>query len=132
MLGFNLVMPADPERRPEAAPRAISALTRLAHAARRRRRGRARRAALRRRGGAPHGGTTTDPEAAAAFVAATGVDLLAVSVGNVHIKIDGSAGLDLDRLAAIRRRVPVPLVLHGGTGIDRRRSARPSRWAWRR
>ncbi len=69
-------------------------------------------------GGAPHGGSATDPDAAAAFVDATGIDLLAVSVGNVHIMTSGQAGLDLDRLAAIRRRVEIPLVLHGGTGID--------------
>ena len=45
------------------------------------------------------------------------MDLLAVSVGNVHIHVSGEVDLDLDRLAAIHRRVPVPLVLHGGTGI---------------
>jgi fructose/tagatose bisphosphate aldolase len=54
---------------------------------------------------------------AAHFVAATGVDLLAVSVGNVHIKLDGPQNLDLRRLQQVRDRVPVPLVLHGGTGI---------------
>jgi ketose-bisphosphate aldolase len=118
-LGFNLVMPADPDAPPEAALVRISALTRLAHQC-----GVAVEAELGElpcgaHGGASLGGTATDPEAAAAFVAVTGVDLLAVSVGNVHIKIDGSEGLDLDRLAAIARRVPVPLVLHGGTGIDR-------------
>jgi fructose/tagatose bisphosphate aldolase len=59
----------------------------------------------------------TDPERAAQFVSATGVDLLSVSVGNVHIKLDGVQGLDLGRLEAIRKRVDVPLVLHGGTGI---------------
>ena len=57
------------------------------------------------------------PALAAEFVEATGVDLLAVSVGNVHIKLDGTQGLDLERLEEIRRRVAVPLVLHGGTGI---------------
>ena len=63
------------------------------------------------------GGTRTDPAAAAEFVAATGVDLLAVSVGNVHIRTSGEGGLDLGLLEQIHRRVPVPLVLHGGTGI---------------
>jgi fructose/tagatose bisphosphate aldolase len=63
------------------------------------------------------GGSPTDPADAAAFVEATGIDLLAVSVGNVHILTRGERGLDLDRLKAIRRRVAVPLVLHGGTGI---------------
>ncbi len=65
----------------------------------------------------PHGGHSTDPDAAAEFVAATGVNLLAVSVGNVHIMTHGQKGLDLERLAEIRRRVAIPLVLHGGTGI---------------
>jgi fructose/tagatose bisphosphate aldolase len=50
-------------------------------------------------------------------VAATGVDLLAVSVGNVHIQTRGESRLDLALLEEIHRRVPVPLVLHGGTGI---------------
>jgi len=46
-----------------------------------------------------------------------GVDLLAVSVGNIHIQLHGERSLDLERLEQIRRRVSVPLVLHGGTGI---------------
>ena len=45
------------------------------------------------------------------------MDLLAVSVGNVHIQIRGEQDLNLERLAAIRERVHIPLVLHGGTGI---------------
>ena len=68
-------------------------------------------------GGSPHGGTSTDPAVAAEFVAATGVDLLAVSVGNVHIQTRGQSKLDLRLLEKIHRCVPVPLVLHGGTGI---------------
>jgi fructose/tagatose bisphosphate aldolase len=51
------------------------------------------------------------------FVAATGIDLLAVSVGNVHVKPVGTGDLDLPRLEEIRRHVSIPLVLHGGTGI---------------
>ncbi len=69
-------------------------------------------------GGLPAGGTSTDPGAAAGFVAATGIDLLAVSVGNVHIQTRGETGLDLPLLEQIHRRVPLPLVLHGGTGIS--------------
>ena len=61
--------------------------------------------------------TLTDPDDAARFVEATGVDLLAVSVGNVHVLLDGKRGLDLDRLGAIHEKVGVPLDLHGGTGI---------------
>ena len=117
-LGFNLVMPADPSASPDEAARRVAALVREAHAA-----GVAVEAELGElpcgaSGGAPTGGEPTDPDAAASFVEATGVDLLAVSVGNVHIRVDGDQGLDLDRLKAIHRRVAVPLVLHGGTGID--------------
>jgi ketose-bisphosphate aldolase len=63
------------------------------------------------------GGVRTDPEEARAFVEATGVDALAVSVGNVHILEGRTSSLDLELITALRRRVPVPLVLHGGTGI---------------
>jgi ketose-bisphosphate aldolase len=59
----------------------------------------------------------TDPEAARAFVESTGVDALAVSVGNVHVLTRGTAGVDFEALRRIRDRVDVPLVLHGGTGI---------------
>ena len=59
----------------------------------------------------------TDPDEAAAFVAATGVDCLAVSFGNVHLLEGRAAPVDLDRLAAVQRRVDVPLVVHGGTSF---------------
>lgn len=59
----------------------------------------------------------TDPGQAAAFVAETEVDALAVCVGNVHGRYRGEPRLDLDRLAAIREAVPVPLVLHGASGL---------------
>ncbi len=116
--GFNLVMPADPEAPADEYTARVVALARLAHE-----QGVAIEAELGELpcgagGGMPHGGSATDPDDASAFVAATGVDLLAVSVGNVHILTTGRAGLDLDRLAAIRRKVDIPLVLHGGTGID--------------
>ncbi|MGZ4395940.1 MAG: class II fructose-bisphosphate aldolase [Gaiellaceae bacterium] len=70
---------------------------------------------------AAHGtvGRLTDPEEAAAFVEATGVDCLAVSVGNVHLLAHGSAAIDLDRLGAIHEQVAVPLVIHGATGFPR-------------
>jgi fructose/tagatose bisphosphate aldolase len=60
----------------------------------------------------------TDPDAAARFVQLTGIDLMAVSVGNVHILLEGARSLDIDRLSAIRRKVAVPFDLHGGSGID--------------
>ncbi len=113
-LGFNLVMPADLHAAPDEYASRVAVLRRLAHD-----RGAAIEAEI---GELPLGtvgerGAPTDPDSAAAFVEATGVDLLAVSVGNVHILAKGEQGLDLRRLAAIRRRVAVPLVLHGGTGI---------------
>jgi len=60
----------------------------------------------------------TDPDLAARIVREMGVDILAVSVGNVHVLLDGEQGLDLDHLAAIRAQVDIPLDLHGGTGIE--------------
>jgi ketose-bisphosphate aldolase len=62
-------------------------------------------------------GRLTDPDEAARFVGETGIDALAVSVGNVHTLTDGQATVDLKRLAAIHQAVPVPLVIHGGTGF---------------
>jgi len=65
-------------------------------------------------------GELTDPDQAREFVAATGVDCLAVSVGNMHLRTDGTADVDLDRLRAIRDQVDVPLVIHGGSGLSER------------
>jgi ketose-bisphosphate aldolase len=59
----------------------------------------------------------TDPDVAAEFVKDTGIDFLAVAVGNIHILTEGKAQLDLDALRRIKERVQVPLVLHGGTSI---------------
>jgi ketose-bisphosphate aldolase len=59
----------------------------------------------------------TDPDEAARFVEATGVDCLAVSVGNVHILMDQEASIDMERLRSIHERVEVPLVIHGGTSF---------------
>jgi len=59
----------------------------------------------------------TDPVQAAHFVERTGVDVLAVSIGNVHVLADGEAGVDLGLLARIHQAVPVPLSLHGGSGF---------------
>jgi len=111
--GFNLVMPADPGAPPAEFTRRVSRLATLAHL-----RGIAVEAEIDELPCGDDPGAPTDPEAAASFVAATGVDLLAVSVGNEHIKLSGRAPLDLTRLEAIRKRVDIPLVLHGGTGID--------------
>jgi ketose-bisphosphate aldolase len=115
--GFNLVMPADAAAPYELYVQRVAEITRYAHE-----RGVAVEAELGELPsgvpGAAHGAPeSTDPETARAFVEATGVDLLAVSVGNAHIMLAGDAPLDLDRLAVIGRSISVPLVLHGGTGI---------------
>jgi fructose-bisphosphate aldolase class II len=62
-------------------------------------------------------GVRTDPDEAAAFVAATGVDALAVAVGSSHAMTAQTAQLDIDLIAALRDAVPVPLVLHGSSGV---------------
>ena len=59
----------------------------------------------------------TNPEDAAQFVADTGVDLLAVAVGSSHAMATGEAVLDNQLIAAIHELVPVPLVLHGSSGV---------------
>ena len=59
----------------------------------------------------------TDPGQAADFARRTGVDCLAVSVGNVHLLTTGYAPIDLDHLEAIYRQVQRPLVMHGGTSF---------------
>lgn len=61
----------------------------------------------------------TDPDQAQEFAERTGVDALAVSIGTVHGLYRGVPTLDLPRLADIARRVPAPLVLHGGSGTPR-------------
>jgi fructose-bisphosphate aldolase class II len=62
-------------------------------------------------------GARTDPEEAARFVAATGVDALAVAVGTSHAMTDRTASVDLDLITRLRDAVPVPLVLHGSSGV---------------
>jgi tagatose 1,6-diphosphate aldolase GatY/KbaY len=62
------------------------------------------------------GGALTDPEAAAAFCRASGVDCLAVSIGNVHGHYSGTPALDWARLEALRA-AGAPLSLHGASGL---------------
>ncbi len=70
----------------------------------------------------------TDPGQVAQFAAETGVDALAVSVGNAHLMTEPGAEVDWPRLRAIQAAAPaLPLVLHGGSGLApalRRRIAR--------
>lgn len=116
--GFNAVM-IDSHRWPlDEATTAITRLVAAAHSA-----GVAVEAELGSLPDAYDGGidgshaSLTDPDEAAAFVATTGVDCLAVSVGNVHLLTSGSADVDVDRLQSIRSAVTVPLAIHGGTGF---------------
>ena len=62
-------------------------------------------------------GGMTDPHVAAAFVAETGVDALAISIGNVHVMTRGKASPDFGLLRRVRRMLEVPLVVHGGTSL---------------
>ena len=60
----------------------------------------------------------TEPRAARQFVDETGIDALAVSLGNVHLHGRQKVSLNIDRLREIRRMVKVPLVLHGATSVE--------------
>ena len=67
----------------------------------------------------PEGGgqaKLTDPDLATSFVNETGIDALAVSIGNAHGIYTKLPQLDFERLTKIHATVPVPLVLHGGSG----------------
>ena len=59
----------------------------------------------------------TDPKLAKDFVEKTGVDALAIAVGNAHGAYKLPPKLDFDRIRTIRDTVDVPLVLHGGSGL---------------
>lgn len=115
--GFDLVMSADGHAPFEQYTRRVAALATYAHG-----RGVAIEAEIgelpRGESGQVEAGTgMTDPDVAAKFVRDTGVDMLAVNVGNVHILVNGQKDLNLDHLQAIRNKVDIPLDLHGGTGI---------------
>src|SRR6266511_1386818 len=59
----------------------------------------------------------TDPDQALDFVTATGVDALAVEVGSTHAMTTRTAELDQDLIVRLHAAVPVPLVLHGSSGV---------------
>jgi ketose-bisphosphate aldolase len=69
--------------------------------------------------GMPDDRRLTDPEEARRFVAETGVDALAVNIGQVHLHGRRTVALDLDRLVALRKAVSAPLVLHGASSVAR-------------
>jgi fructose-bisphosphate aldolase, class II len=62
-------------------------------------------------------GIRTDPDEARDFVRSTGVHGLAVAVGTSHAMTTRTAQLDLELIGALRAAVPVPLVLHGSSGV---------------
>jgi fructose-bisphosphate aldolase, class II len=62
-------------------------------------------------------GVRTKPVDAQRFALDTGVDALAVAVGSSHAMTERTAALDLELVTAIRDAVPVPLVLHGSSGV---------------
>jgi ketose-bisphosphate aldolase len=117
--GFNLVMLADPEACYKDYLGRATSLVKTAHL-----KGVAVEAEIGELADGSSGSIdrrhehVTDPELAAQFVEATGVDILSVSVGNVHIVVNGQLELNLDRLGAIRKKVSIPLGLHGGSGIE--------------
>ncbi|MGH3739407.1 MAG: class II fructose-bisphosphate aldolase [Micromonosporaceae bacterium] len=67
--------------------------------------------------GAHAPGVRTDPDEARDFVAATGVDALAVAVGSSHAMTSQTASLDHALIGRLAGAVPVPLVLHGSSGV---------------
>ena len=72
----------------------------------------------------------TDPEEAAIFARDSGVDAMAISVGNVHLQQNHEGGLDEVRIRAIEALTEMPLVIHGGSGVpleQRQRLARTSK-----
>ena len=115
--GFNAVMMHTGGLAYEDAVAAVAELVAAAHA-----RGAAVEAELGNLPDAVHGtaSSLTDPAQAASFVEATGVDCLAVSVGNVHLLAHGSAEIDLDRLRAVHELVARP-------ARDPRRNGLPGR-----
>ncbi|GGR14043.1 class II fructose-bisphosphate aldolase [Streptomyces netropsis] len=65
-------------------------------------------------------GVRTDPAEAAAYVGDTGVDALAVAVGSSHAMTERTAALDHALISRLSGAVPVPLVLHGSSGVPDR------------
>ncbi|MGI9543621.1 MAG: ketose 1,6-bisphosphate aldolase [Cyclobacteriaceae bacterium] len=68
--------------------------------------------------GEPDPNKYTDVEQAKIFVQETGVDSLAVAIGNTHGKYKGEPDLDFERLETLKEATGIPLVLHGGSGIS--------------
>jgi ketose-bisphosphate aldolase len=118
--GFNLVMPVISGVDIDGTTRRVATLATLAHEHGVAIEGEIDVLPCGSAGMAVTHSTKTTPELAARFVETTNIDLLAVSVGNIHIRIEGEGDLDLQLLEKIHQEVAVPLVLHGGTGITRK------------
>jgi len=67
-----------------------------------------------------HPGETsfTNPHEAKVYVERTGIDFLAVSIGTVQGRLKGRAKLDFQRLKLLNQEVNIPLVIHGGSGLN--------------
>ncbi|MFP4662054.1 MAG: class II fructose-1,6-bisphosphate aldolase, partial [Halanaerobiales bacterium] len=61
--------------------------------------------------------TFTDPDEAEEFVERTGVDALAIAIGTAHGVYSGDPELDFDRLDTIKKKIKIPVVLHGASGV---------------
>ena len=116
--GFNIVSLTDLDESPENYISRATKLTQYAHDRNAAAEAEIGELSCGADGEGDDDGCPTNPSSAADFVKKTGVDFLAVSVGNVHIRLKGHTGLDLDLLGDIYKRVNIPLVLHGGTGIS--------------
>lgn len=112
-LGFDAVMLEGAGLGLEENLRRVQALVKLAHA-----QGVAVEAEVEvvHKPGRPLGGPVT-PRQMQAFAAASGADSLAANLGTAHKQTHKTAQLDFARLADIAARIPLPLVLHGGSSV---------------
>lgn len=120
-LGFSLVMFSDETLDPLAQRQQVGRVVEAAH-----HRGVAVEGEVRALvgvggslSGDDHDARLTGPQEAAAFVEETGVDALAVNLGQMHLHGRRSLPLDLERLGRLAEQVKVPLVLHGASSIRR-------------
>jgi ketose-bisphosphate aldolase len=118
-LGFNLVMFSDEELGPDERIQAVTRVVEKAHAA-----GAAVEAELDPLPGVagelaavPGDLCLSDPQECREFVERTGIDALAVNVGQAHLHGRSEVSLDHARLRDLARAVPVPMVLHGSSSV---------------
>ncbi|NVK00825.1 MAG: class II fructose-bisphosphate aldolase [Oceanospirillaceae bacterium] len=69
----------------------------------------------------------TDPQEAQRFAVQTGVDAMAISIGNVHLQTDSETDLDENLLSDIEAITNIPLVIHGGSGVPKAQRAKLGR-----